>query len=280
MATPGSKTTANQIDVLATDLDGTLIPLSGNQQNEIALEQLRVVLREKRIELVFVTGRHLDSVAEAIAKFHLPNPDWVICDVGTSIYQSAANGSFAKVEEYQQALQAVLGGHNIASLARKLAQLSGLRLQEPEKQGQFKLSYYVNQSDLQRYRDAIREVLHSHNVPHEIISSVDPFNDDGLIDILPPGVSKAFALQWWATARAHEPGSIVFAGDSGNDLAAMTAGYKTIVVENAGRQLARQIAEYHQSSGWPDRLWLARSQATSGVFEGLKYFMGSPKTSL
>ena len=66
--------------------------------------------------------------------------------------------------------------------------------------------------------------------------------------------------------------SIVFAGDSGNDLAALTAGYRAILVGNADRSLAHQALQAHQQSNWSDRLYLAREKATSGVLEGCRWF--------
>ena len=69
-----------------------------------------------------------------------------------------------------------------------------------------------------------------------------------------------------------KPESLVFAGDSGNDLAALIAGYRTIVVANADRRLAQQVQDAHRAAGWKDRLHLARGRATSGVLEGCRRF--------
>ena len=78
--------------VLATDLDGTLIPLEENRQNQDDLQILATQLVQREVTLLFVTGRHLDSVLEAINEFRLPQPEWIICDVGTSLFQTRASG--------------------------------------------------------------------------------------------------------------------------------------------------------------------------------------------
>ena len=74
---------------LFTDLDGTLIPLDGDRQNVLDLLELTHVLDEQNIGLVFNTGRHFDSASQAIAEFSLPEPSWIICDVGTTIVETS-----------------------------------------------------------------------------------------------------------------------------------------------------------------------------------------------
>ena len=272
MATPELTTDASAKGVLATDLDGTLIPLNGCPENQTDLKRLSAVIQEQGIQLLFVTGRHLSSVETAIKEFQLPKPDWVICDVGTSIFQCTASGTFELVSQYADRLGEILGLSNIRPVAEQLKHISTLRLQEDEKQGPFKLSYYVDAQQLGAVSAAVSKTLSASKVDHELIASVDPFNGDGLIDILPLGVSKAFALNWWLSFQAIDFQSVIFSGDSGNDLAAMIAGYKTVVVGNADHALSQRVAQHHDEKGWKDRLFLAKSKATSGVLEGVKFF--------
>lgn len=67
--------------ILATDLDGTLVPRDGDPQNLADLKTLAGELEREGTTLIFSTGRHVASVAEAIGRFQLPQPDWLICDV-------------------------------------------------------------------------------------------------------------------------------------------------------------------------------------------------------
>ena len=118
----------------------------------------------------------------------------------------------------------------------------------------------------------IRELLAAWRAPFWTIDSVDPFNGDGLIDFLPKGVSKAYALRWLAEHQQWPHESVVFAGDSGNDLAALSEGFLAIVVGNADRQVAREAESAHARAGWRRRLYLAEKGATSGVLEGCQWF--------
>ncbi|HAV12501.1 MAG TPA: hypothetical protein DCX06_03240, partial [Opitutae bacterium] len=65
---------------LATDLDGTLIPLPNNDANVSALADLFKHHESGEINLVYATGRHFESVLEAIEHYTLPTPEWIVCD--------------------------------------------------------------------------------------------------------------------------------------------------------------------------------------------------------
>lgn len=154
-----------------------------------------------------------------------------------------------------------------------LASVPGIRKQEPEKQGRFKLSYYSDREQLDRIVADVDALLQESQVPYRIIASVDPFTDDGLIDLLPTGVSKAFALDWLVRYAGLRRDQVLFSGDSGNDLAALTAGYQSIVVGNAAAEVTEAAQRAHRQAGWTDRLYIAQRSATSGVLEGLRHYL-------
>ena len=272
-----NRTDRNSRPVLATDLDGTFIPLEGESANRAALETFCNIALRTEINLAYVTGRHLASVRQIMHEQQLPTPDWIMCDVGTAIYHVESPDSLHEVREYCRNLDEIIFEYPINRVRTLLADVAGLRLQEPFKQGRFKLSYYTNQAELEGLTRVIIDRLRTHDAPYSVIHSVDPFTGDGLIDLLPRGVSKAHALEWWVEYSGHDPQQIVFAGDSGNDRAAFLAGYRTIIVGNADQQLASEIEMEHRARNWHDRLFLASSSATSGVLEGCQYFGLLPK---
>ena len=259
-------------NVLATDLDGTLIPLAGHHENLKDLDDLAGQLAEHDVTLVFVTGRHFESVERAIRKFSLPIPHWIICDVGSSLYKLKGETEFEFVSEYSDHLQDRMQGKSLQELGPILESLDELRLQEREKQGPFKLSFYCAANRLEQLRETISNLLIQQETPGEIIVSEDPFNGDGLVDILPSGVSKSYALQWWSTANRIAAERIVFAGDSGNDWAALTHGYRAVVVGNASSDLKHRVRSAHETNGWSQRLFVADVPGTSGVLAGCRSF--------
>ena len=67
--------------LLATDLDGTF--LGGSPEHRHQLYQL--INAHPDIELIFVTGRGLESVMPLLADPQIPNPKYIICDVGCTV---------------------------------------------------------------------------------------------------------------------------------------------------------------------------------------------------
>ncbi|MCA9133131.1 MAG: HAD-IIB family hydrolase [Planctomycetales bacterium] len=258
--------------VLATDLDGTFLPLEGNVQNAADLPILEDELQQAAMMLAYVTGRHFASVAAVMERLHLPHPEWIVCDVGSSIYQRTPTG-YTLSREYSDHLAQIVGDFSTGELARVLADVRALRQQEAEKQSRFKLSYYVESGQLEGCLEIAGQRLEEHQAPYSVVASVDPFNGDGLVDFLPTDVSKAYALNWWAGLSGFAREEILFAGDSGNDSAALAAGYRAIIVANAAPEVVAAARQAHQREGWENRLFTAAAPATSGVLAGVRHFL-------
>jgi len=257
--------------VLGTDLDGTLIPLPGSEENERDLAGLAEQLTAQGRELVFATGRHFESVLEALEDYHLPVPDWMVCDVGSSIYQRGENG-FVPYQPYGEHLRTLLGGIDRAAVEEALCSVEGLAMQESESQGPFKISYFSEAGDVEHLEEQIGGICRDARLPFTCMGSVDPFSGKGLLDLLPSGVSKAYALIWLSTHADFRPEELVYAGDSGNDFAALVAGFRSIAVGNASASLVRKIEAVMTEKGMGDRFYHATGRATSGVLEGCRHF--------
>ena len=259
--------------VLATDLDGTFIPLDECGEQKDALSAIASAHGARRLKLVYVTGRHHASVMEAIASFGLPVPEWIISDVGTSIYQPRAmSGDFDLYAPYEEYLKNLVQGKDRAEIETLLENISGLQMQSPERQNTFKISYECQAEQLDRLLSEIHQRLSGANMPYACIGSVDPFEECGLLDVLPAGVSKASALIWLSSHADFSPDEVVFSGDSGNDLAALVSGFRAIIVGNASQTLADKAMAQLEQRGLGSRLYRARGHATSGVLEGCRHF--------
>lgn len=256
--------------VLGTDLDGTLIPLQGSQQNRDDLETLSGLLREKKRELVFATGRHLDSVLSVIESDGLPRPRWIVCDVGTTICRREGEG-YERFGPYEEHLQDRIGQIDRQTVETALQSVKGITLQELEAQGPFKVSYFCEDAAVRVLAGEIQSICDSQSIPFSCMPSVDPFTNRGLLDLLPKGVSKAYALIWLSTHADFDPGELVYAGDSGNDHAALVSGFRAIAVGNMDDDLAEEMLEEVSEKGFLDRFYRARREATSGVLEGCRY---------
>lgn len=258
--------------VLATDLDGTFLPLTGNSENRRDLDSLHHELKSRHMALVFVTGRHLSSIVSVMETESLPKPNWIISNVGTAIGCVEKTGQIVPSSGYANHLSQIIHEYSVARLRQELTAFESLTEQEDEKQSDYKLSYYCDADSINELSEQINKHLDENSSPYRLIASVDPFNGDGLIDLLPKGVSKAYAIDWWCQDQRFDSSEVIFAGDSGNDFAALTAGYRSILVGNASRELAERVQQIHDANDWQDRLCLPDEHATSGVLRGLQYF--------
>lgn len=260
--------------LLATDLDGTLLPpelTTSDAAEFVALQRLKKSVAEGELAIVFVTGRHIESVLEVMKTNDLPEPDWIICDVGSSIYVRQ-QGSYQIHADYVTHLHQLTGGSNAQAIGHLLLCVEGLTLQEAEKQRPYKLSFYCGAALMAQCVDQLERILIDQQLPYGVVSSVDPFDGRGLIDVLPGPIDKAYALTWWALDQGLDPEQIVYAGDSGNDYAAFVAGFRGILVGNADASLAKRIQVHHHRAGTSERMYFAKSIHAAGVLEGCRHY--------
>lgn len=257
--------------VLATDLDGTLIPLPDSRSNIDALLALSTARRASGIGLVYATGRHYESVMDAVRDYRMPEPDWIICDVGSSIYHQGKTG-YENFSPFEMHLEELSRGIDRGVIEQQLRSIEGLTLQAPDHQQRFKVSYESAAETVEGLVGRINHILKREALPFECMGSLDPFLNCGLLDVLPQGVSKAYALLWLSTHANFKPDEVVFSGDSGNDYAALVSGFRAIIVANASKGLAERVHEELASRDLEDRLYLAKENATSGVLEGCQHF--------
>ncbi|MDA1233119.1 MAG: HAD hydrolase family protein, partial [Planctomycetota bacterium] len=115
------------LSCLATDLDGTLIPLAESPEHHRDLRLLENLLSDCEMSLVFVTGRHIASVRSAIAEYQLPIPRWILCDVGTSAFERRDDGQFYSVQQYAKQLHVIVGPLAPSELLKTVASVPHLR---------------------------------------------------------------------------------------------------------------------------------------------------------
>jgi alpha-amylase len=169
-------------------------------------------------------------------------------------------------------LDARTGGLTAQELQAMLTPQADCRLQEAEKQRRHKLSFYCPGPRMQANQDDLQSRLDRLQLPYQVLGSLDPFNGQGLLDVLPAGVNKASGLRWWAAQQQRPLRTIAYAGDSGNDFAALTDDFLAIVVANADRDLIQRIEQHHLQRGTRPQLYLAQRNATGGVVDGCRWF--------
>jgi sucrose-6F-phosphate phosphohydrolase len=266
--------------LLCSDLDRTILPNGPQPESPQARELLAGVAARTEVTLVYVTGRHEALIREAIREFLIPEPDYAIGDVGTTIYE-IHNGKWVRGEVWEREIAADWRGKERQALAECLAGLPGLDLQEPQRQNRHKLSYYtLEKPDLERLLGSIRERLDCHGIRASLVWSVDEAKHVGLLDVLPERATKLHAIQFLMRQNGFFKDETIFAGDSGNDLPVLTSGLQAVLVRNAPDEVRRAALQEVQSKGLSGSLYLAQGgflgmngNYAAGVLEGLAHFV-------
>ncbi len=269
--TPRRPETGLESRVLASDLDGTLIPLPGRPSHEVSLRRIETELHRHQRTLVFATGRRFESVMDAIERHRLPPADWIVSDVGTSIHRGARD-DHELMDDYERHMRELTLGMERRQLERRIRAWRDLVPQAAEHQRPFKSSYCLEPHLVEPLTAEINATLEAESIPWRALGLVDPFDGSGLMDLLPARVSKAYALHWLTGHAGYHWEEVVYAGDSGNDLAALVSGFRAVVMRNAPPGLAGQVRAHLDAHGLSDRLYHSRGEATDGVLEGCRHF--------
>lgn len=266
--------------LLATDLDRTLIPNGAAPESPGARQRFARIASRPEVMLAYVSGRHRALVEEAIAEYRLPLPDFVIGDVGTTIYQ-VQDGDWREWPDWHQLIGVDWAGRSAADLRAMLAPLAELTPQEEAKQNRYKLSYYALALDHpQPLLEEVRARLEAEGVRANLVWSIDEAAECGLLDVLPAGASKLHALEFLCGKLDIDHAHAVFAGDSGNDLEVLAGPLRSVLVANASEDVRQQAIRLAAERGNAASLYLAHGEAggmngnySAGILEGLAYFL-------
>lgn len=275
----GSKVAWEQRLLLCTDLDRTLLPNGEALESPGARVMFARVVAQPGLSLAYVSGRHLALVEESIQAYGLPQPDWILADVGSSVYQRAGLG-WSLLAPWSRHIAADWQGLTAKDLAVLLAGLPGLRLQPDDRQNIHKLSYFVSLDvDLPALMQAIELRLDEPALTANLIHSVDEQAAVGLLDILPRRASKLHAIEFLMRKQGFNADQTLFAGDSGNDLSVLTSSLPAVLVANAHPSVVELASAEVRRNGTADRLYLARGgflgmngNYSAGILEGIGHF--------
>jgi sucrose-6-phosphatase len=267
--------------LLCSDLDRTLIPNGAEDESPQARPLFAGLAAHPQLCLAYVSGRDKNLVKKAIVDFDLPEPDFVIGDVGTTLYHVDGN-QWHMNQGWQHEIARDWHGHGHDDITALLADMKGkdFELQAPEKQNRYKISYYTDPSiDPRTLRQQVTDILDNHQIAAHIIWSRDDAEQRGLLDILPRRANKLQAIRFLMAEKAFEESNTVFAGDSGNDLDVLVSGLPAVLVKNAADDVRQTALDRLAENGVNNRLYLARGgfagmngNYAAGVLEGLVHF--------
>ncbi|WGS88278.1 HAD-IIB family hydrolase [Methylomonas sp. UP202] len=265
--------------LICTDLDRTLLPNGSQTESPGARAAFARLVSRPEVTLAYVSGRHRELVEDAIREYGLPLADWVIGDVGTTIYKTSP-GEWETWVAWEEDIAGDWRGLTAKDLRPLFDDLPNLRLQEEAKQNRFKLSYYLaTLGDIEALRQEMANRLHARNLAASLIYSVDEAAAAGLLDVLPAHATKLHAVEFLMQHQNFDVGNTVFAGDSGNDLPVLISGINAILVANAHGDVVAQSTALAEQNGTGARLYLAKGNFlgmngnySAGILEGVSHF--------
>jgi len=266
--------------LVCTDLDRTLLPNGPQAESPDAREHFTRLVSNPAVTLAYVSGRHRALVEQAIFNYRLPVPDFVVGDVGTTIYRVGEEQAWTQLTSWENEFTSDWGGRTHTELKALLSDLSALRLQEVSKQNDYKLSYYVPlQSDREALSAVIRHRFKEAGIRASLTWSTDEPMGIGLLDILPERASKLHAVEALMRYIDFDHGNTVFCGDSGNDIEVLASQIPAVLVANGHedvKELARRLAD---EKGYSAQLYIARGgfmgmngNYSAGILEGIAHY--------
>ena len=227
------------MQILASDLDRTLLPNGHWNADESAIALFNELTEKHNTLVVYVTGRNLNLTEKAIQQYGVRYPHFLCGDVGTTI-RKYEHGEWHDDEGWVAHVKPSSPRWDAAGIQRAVSEVEGMREQEDEHQNQFKQSYYV---DHEKKDSVLQQVdaLIKGKFDEVIVYSFDSQDGKGLLDFLPNSATKQTALEYVAASFGVLKEEVVFCGDSGNDIFPLTAGFRGVLVRNADDQLLENV---------------------------------------
>ncbi|MEA5441515.1 HAD-IIB family hydrolase [Cyanobium gracile] len=265
--------------LICTDLDRTLLPNGEQAESTGARSMFARFVSRPEVFLAYVSGRHLALVEQSIQEYGLPLPEWIIGDVGSSIYAKDRDG-WSLLTSWSRHISLDWKGFEARDLVALFSGLGRLVLQPEDKQNTYKLSYFLPLDiDLPALKQAMVSCLEEMNIAASLIFSVDEQAAIGLLDVLPKRANKLHAIEFLMREQGFLSEQTLFAGDSGNDLTVLTSSVPSVLVANAHQDVVEQAFEEACRMGTGDRLYLAKGgflemngNYSAGILEGIAHF--------
>jgi glucosylglycerol-phosphate synthase len=230
--------------IIATDLDGTF--LGGNATQRAELYDL--IRSRADVTLIFVTGRGIGSIRPLLEDDAIPDPDYIIADVGATV---VTGGGLEPVDPIQGAIDEAWPGRD--RVMEALSPFDFLVYQEVPQER--RCSFLLAE---ERRIDEIRGVVED-ELGCDVLFSAGQY-----LDVLPRGVSKGSTLLRLLEHTGLHRDRVVVAGDTLNDLSLFECDLKGIVVGEAEPELCQRVERLG------GRAYLATAPGAGGILEGLR----------
>ncbi len=230
--------------LLATDLDGTF--LGGDLKDRTNLYQL--IASHPDIDLVFVTGRGLESVLPLLSDPMIPAPRYIICDVGCTVVDGT---NLQPLHPLQGDIDNLWPGEHVVEEA--LQHIKDIQRQDVPQER--RCSYFCA-------ADAVTAEI------HDIVEELDCdllYSAGHYLDVLPRGINKGRTLTALITYLGVDPARVLVAGDTLNDLSMYEQAFNGVCVGESEDALI-------EATQGRSRVYHAEAPGCGGILEAISYF--------
>ncbi|MDO6563686.1 glucosylglycerol-phosphate synthase [Amphritea sp. 1_MG-2023] len=241
------KTNQEEIMWLSVDLDGTF--LGGTLEDRQQLYQL--ISAHPDIGLIFVTGRGLESVIPLLSDPTIPQPSFIICDVGCTVVDGK---SLQPVIEVQGGIDEIWPGEY--AIQEAVENIPGLVRQDVPQER--RCSYFAAP-------DVIEECIAELKKIGESLGCDVLYSANWYLDFLPSDVNKGSTLSALLKHLNIAKEDVMVAGDTLNDLAMFEHDFKGVCVGESEAALL-------QATEGKARVYHAQAPGAGGIIEAISYF--------
>jgi len=234
--------------LLVSDIDNTLI--GDREAVQELLEMLRAV--GEKVAFGIATGRSSELTREVLKKWKIPTPQFLLTSVGTYIRYGS------ELVEDKGWIQHIRHRWRPEVVREAMAELPGLKLQGPEGQAPFKVSYDVDPEETLSISEISRFMRRS-GLQVNLI-----YSHQAYLDVLPIRASKGMALRYFATKWGIPLERCLVAGDSGNDEEMLRGNTLAVVVGNHDPELEKLRGDPH--------IYFAEGHHARGIIEAIRYY--------
>ena len=266
--------------VVCTDLDRTLLPNGSAPESPGARDMFRRLVSRSEVRLAYVSGRDRERIEQAMRQYELPLPNFVIADVGTTVYDVTGKNGWTRNHRWEDEIGQDWADDGYGRLSAELRKNVLLQLQEASRQNRFKLSYYIEPGiEESRLVSDIEAQLAQLKIPTTLVYSFDETRNVGLLDVLPDKASKLHAISFVMREADFGETETVFCGDSGNDLSVLASRIPGVLVANAAVDVKLRAIQLAERNGNSSYLYMARGSFldmngnyAAGILEGICHF--------
>ncbi|MBX2834435.1 MAG: glucosylglycerol-phosphate synthase [Micavibrio sp.] len=228
-------------------MDGTFLE-SENPQNDALYQFLH---NNPDIVVIFNTGRNIELILPILDEMCIPNPHFIIGDVGASVLHG-------KTLDPVQPIQSQISNRWIDALNSIKPYRDELeeKMERQDQPQERRLSYYVKNADalphdlVEKLKECDCDVLHSNTI---------------YFDILAKDVNKGSSLSRLIEQLEIPKHKVMVAGDTMNDFAMYQYGFNGVVLQNA-EDAVKEAAKDLPNAYFSDK------PGTDGILEAMVHF--------